>query len=126
MRLRTSRRRRKKLPCTVTVASKLGLFMQPYGVETSKRTKHVFSFLAQCHKVFCDIYFDGSFRDIGLYSVIHHTLYDGNEKQESLIGTQAECNGRSMADCFKRPPQHRYNRGFYKWLVSFLARRGVA
>ena len=29
------------------------------------KTKHVFSFLVQCHKVFCDSYFDGSFRDIG-------------------------------------------------------------
>ena len=64
MRLRTSRRRRTQSPCTVTVASELGLFLQPYSVHTSKRTKHVFSFLVQFHKIFCDSYFDGSFRDI--------------------------------------------------------------
>ena len=68
MRLRTSRRRRTTLQCTVTVASELGLFMQPYNVQTSKGTKHVFSVLVQCHKVLCDSYFDGSFRDIGQYS----------------------------------------------------------
>ena len=68
MRLRTSRRRRTKSPCTVTVAS------EHYSVQTSKRTKNVFSFLVQCHTVFCNSYIGGSF--IGLY-----TLYNGNEKQ---------------------------------------------
>ena len=71
VRLQISRRRY----CYCYCSKRLGLFMQPHSVHTSKSTKRVFFVF---HKVSCDIYFDGLFRDIGLY--INHT-HDGNEKQ---------------------------------------------
>ena len=126
MRLRTSRRRRTKSPSVVTVpvASRLDLFMQPNKAFTLQNVGlpgMLFSFIVQCHKVSCDIYFDGLFRHIDLYIFTSHTTVTKN--RESLSGTEVECNERSMTNsCFKRLRQHRKER---LSIVASLARSTI-
>ena len=110
VRLQISRRRRTKLPCTVTATVAIGsAFLCSLIVFILQKVPNVFfSFIVQCHKVSCDIYFDGLFRDIGLY--FHHAR-DGNEKQGEPERGRSRMQQRSMANsCFKRLRQHRNQR----------------